>query len=239
MKKGIGLTFFVFSLLTFSSIVAQPVNWDEIIPPDEAGHLALEERLVQLCWQNYSQNRLAEQNLSLAEKQTELAKWSWLEDLSINFNLNPRTIESFGDFSVSDDNNFFPWYNVGLSFSPGTVINTKTKVVEAEFDAWNSQKLIEHQKLTIRAEVLSRYSLYKHKLEQLKVISEGYETANSNYILTRSRFNNGEADLEEFNLAAQALTEAGTGKMEAELLVDQAKIRIEELIGMRLEQVAN
>lgn len=220
------------------SLQAQAVQWDKIIPPPEATDVPYAERLVQLAWQNYSENRKFELNILATEKAIGLARAGWLDLLTLQFNINSRTLSSFGDFSVDGDGNqFFPWYNVGVNISPSRFVTVPAEVKLAEFEHQMSFYDLNSQKLHIRAETLTRYERYQHNLDQLKVISENYETSNSTFILIRERFNRGEATLEDFNAASLARIGALTGKLTAELELRLAKIALEELIGMKLEEV--
>jgi outer membrane protein TolC len=234
-RSTLRLPALLLALLPFT-LMAQPVAWDEIIPPPEATDVPYAERLVQLAWQNYSENRKYEINVLASEKAIGLARLGWLDILTMQFNLNSRTIGSFGDFQ-SSDNQFFPWYNVGINVSPSRFFTVPAETQMARFDHENSIHDLNAQKLRLRAETLTRYERYKHNLEQLKVISENYETANSTFILIRERFNQGEATFEDFNAASLARIGALTGKMTGELELRLAKIALEELIGMKLEQV--
>lgn len=219
---------------------AQAVDWDRIIPPPEAVVTEFEERLVQLAWENYSANRVFEHNMQAADKAVGMARWTWLEDIEFKINVNPRTIEDFGNFQVpeSGDANLFPWYNFGVTINPSIFVTTPGEVRLAEFEAAVARDNLKAQKLAIRSETLQRYAFYEHNLEQLKHLSEAYETANSTFILMREKFNKGDAELEDFNDASAALVETQTGKMEGELQLKLTRIRVEEMIGLRLEEVA-
>ena len=218
---------------------AQPVDYDKIIPPYTATDLNFSERLVQLAWQNFAANRSFEIEVLSAEKSIKLAKLGWLDLVSMNLNVNSRTLETFGQFRVIEgDNQFFPWYNVGISLSPSIFFQTPANVELARFTYEQSQVSVNAQKLRIRAETLTRYEVYKHNLEVVKAITESFEIANSGFILIRERFNRGDATMGEFNEANAAKIGALTGKMGAELQFNLAKISLEELIGMKLEEVA-
>ena len=230
--------FMLVALFPAQQANGQIVEWDKIIPPAEATDIVFAERLVQLAWQNYSENRNFELNILAADKAIGLAKAGWLDLLSFQLNVNSRTITSFGQFSVADEGSqFFPWYNIGVNLSPSRFVTTPAEVRLAEFEYEQSINNLHTQQLGLRAEVLTRYEIYRHNLEQLKVISENYETANSTFILIRERFNKGESTLEEFNSASLARIGALTGKMGGELELRIAKISLEELLGVKLEDV--
>lgn len=233
------LTATAFSLLLTWKATAQPVDYNKIIPPASAVDLNFSERLVQLAWENYAVNRAFDIDVLSAEKSIKLAKLAWWELLSMQLNINARTIETFGDFSLPDqnENQFFPWYNVGINISPSKFFTNPAKVQMAELQYQLSLEALNAQKLRLRAETLTRYELYKHNLEVVKAVSENYELANSTFILLREQFNKGEATFNDFNSATQARINALTGKFGAEMQFNIAKIALEELIGMKLEEV--
>lgn len=218
---------------------AQVVDWDQVIPANQEGEISYEDRLVQLAWQNYSTNRVFEIEVDAAGDAVKAAKLGWAEMFSLQFNINPRTINTLGEFAPPNDesNNFFPWYNVGIGVNPGTLISSRADRKAAEYEEQIAVQNLNTQKLAIRAEVLSRYHIYSHTLKTLQAVSENYETVNSTFILVREKFNNGESDFEEFNTAQSARTEALKGKLSLEMEYAIAKARLEELIGISVETV--
>jgi len=219
-------------------VSSQPVDYNKIIPPPEATDVTLPERLVQLAWQNYAVNRAFDLDVESAEASIRLAKLGWWELISMQLNINSRTIGSIGEFQAPEgDNQFFPWYNVGISLSPSKFFTIPAKVKIAEFDYEKSGQALNAQKLRLRAETLTRYEIYKHNLETIKMVSENFEISNSTFVLIREKFNKGEATLTDFNAANSARIGSLTGKLGAELQFNLAKISLEELVGMKLEEV--
>ena len=234
--------YLLLALLTgsISATQAQLVDYDKIIPPPTAVDITFPERLVQLAWQNYAVNRAFEIDVLSTEKSIKLASMAWWELLTVQLNINARTIENIGDFTLpeTNDNQFFPWYNVGINISPSKFFTTPANVQLAKFEHEKSLEALNAQKLRVRAETLTRYELYKHRLEVVKAVSENFEVVNSGYILMRERFNKGEATLSDFNAANQARIDAMTGKFSSEMQFNIGKIALEEMIGLKLEDVA-
>jgi len=223
---------------TSLGVFAQPVDYNKIIPPPEAADVTFPERLVQLAWQNYAVNRAFDLDVESSEAAIRLAKLVWWELISLQLNINSRTVSSIGQFEVPEgDNQFFPWYNVGVSLSPSKFFTIPAKVHIAEYEYEKSTQALNAQKLRLRAETLTRYEIYKHNLETVKMVSENFEIANSTFILIREKFNKGEATLADFNAANSARIGSLTGKLGAEMQFNLAKISLEELVGMKLEEV--
>ncbi|MBI1193477.1 MAG: hypothetical protein GC205_09905 [Bacteroidetes bacterium] len=231
---------FLLTLLasTLHVVSAQSVDYNKIIPPPEATDVTFPERLVQLAWQNYAVNRAFDLDVESAEAAIRLTKLGWWELVTLQLNINSRTISSIGQFEAPEgDNQFFPWYNVGVSLSPSKFFTIPAKIKIAEFDYEKSGQALNAQKLRLRAETLTRYEIYKHNLETVKMVSENFEIANSTFILIREKFNKGEATLTDFNAANSARIGSLTGKLGAEMQFSLAKISLEELLGMKLEEV--
>ena len=228
----------VLLLSTTFAAFAQTVDYTKIIPPPEATDVTFPERLVQLAWQNYAVNRAFDLDVESAEAAIRLTKLGWWELVTLQLNINSRTISSIGQFEAPEgDNQFFPWYNVGVSLSPSKFFTIPAKIKIAEFDYEKSSQALNAQKLRLRAETLTRYEIYKHNLETVKMVSENFEIANSTFILIREKFNKGEATLTDFNAANSARIGSLTGKLGAEMQFNLAKISLEELVGMKLEDV--
>jgi outer membrane protein TolC len=233
------LTLLLLTFLPLVGTLAQTVNYEKIIPPPYATQLSFADRLVQLAWQNHAANRNFELDVISTEKAIKLARFEWLDLISLNLNINTGSLQNFGKFTANEGENlFFPWYNMGISLSPSRFFTVPAEVELARFEHQKSQELLNAQKLRLRAEVLTRYEVYLHNLEMVKVITESYELANSNFVLARERFNKGDVTLDEFNAANATKIAALTGKMGAEMQFMLAKIALEEMIGMKLEEVS-
>jgi hypothetical protein len=84
-------TLFSLLLLTCATLVgasAQTVNYEKIIPPPYATQLSFADRLVQLAWQNHAANRNYELDVISTEKAIKLAKFEWLDLISLTLNIN-------------------------------------------------------------------------------------------------------------------------------------------------------
>ncbi len=242
MKKAL-----LFSFVLFCSIFAysQKPDYNVIILPNQAdsqivsamGLSPYEEKLVQLAWQNYPSSEIYTSKVRIAEKKISLERFSWTDDLRASFNFNQRNIESGLQSTDSFGGNYYPWYNFGVGFNIGTFVQTplRTSIAKEELDIANAY--LNQHKLSIRAEVLKRYKDYQLKVELLKIRTQAQDDAYSTHQLITRDFEKGAATLEEFIKSAAAYNAAVEAKLIADKNVLESKISLEEMIGVKLEEV--
>jgi outer membrane protein TolC len=233
----------IFLLLLFINFLnaanAQSVDYKKVILPEDAPELTFEEKLVRLAWKNYPTNEVFQRNINIAEKNLMLSKWSWTDNFRVFYNLNDRTLQGGGVDTGTGSSSYggLPMYGLGLSFNLGSFISVPGRVKIARENVKISEADLNTQKLTIRAEMLKRYRAYLLSLEILKMRAQAVEDAHSNFLAVSQRFRNGEATMEDYNSMSQFYNKAMEGKLVAENDVSNAKIIIEEMIGIRLEEV--
>lgn len=224
---------------------AQKPNYNEIILPQQAdsqivsamGLSPYEEKLVQLAWQNYPSSEIYTSKVRIAEKKISLERFDWTNDVKASFNFNQRNIEAGLNSADESGNNYYPWYNFGVSLSIGSFVHTpiKTSIAREELDIANAY--LNQQKLSIRAEVLKRYKDYQLKVELLKIRTQAQDDAYSTHQLITRDFEKGAATLEEFIKSAAAYNASVEAKLIADKDVLESKISLEEMIGVKLEEV--
>lgn len=84
---------------------------------------------------------------------------------------------------------------------------------------------------------MRRYQAYLTSVELLKVQTEGLEDAFANFSLSEQNFKAGKLSVEAYNSALGNYNSQKSQKILSEGNVNLAKIDVEELIGMRLEDV--
>ncbi|MCX2745863.1 TolC family protein [Mangrovivirga sp. M17] len=230
MKKNLLIIFIFIGAL---SLNAQNVDYDKVILPEEASGLSFEEKLVRLAWLNYPLNRVAENNVEVARRDIHLAQWDWLDNVEAQGNLNEFNI----DPAPGEGNQFFPRYNFRLTLKLGDLVNTPVEVKRARAIYRNSLEEVNAQKLSIRKEVLQRYENFKLYDELLRIYTVSMEDANAETKLLEEKFKNGETTLNEYNTALRIYNTERIKRMTTERDREIAKLEVEEMIGMKLEEV--
>lgn len=214
---------------------AQQVDYNKIIPTAASANAEFGEKLVRLSWQNLPSNIATYSNIKIAENDLTMARWSWLDRLNFSSNLNEYTI---GAKQMADGRQpFWPRYNFNISFSPALLFKVPLDIKNAKENLKLSQLSMDEQKIQIRNEVLQRYQEYLMQKEILEMESRMLESATTEFELKEERFKRGQLLLDEYNEAARGYMGQQRQKLAAETSYIKAKLELESLIGVRLEDV--
>ncbi len=228
----------LLALILFSCapllLVAQKIDYNKIILPDDAKDIQFVEKLVRLAWANNPTNEMLKHQVSAAEYNEKILKRNFLNQITATGNLN--------EFNINPPNTtqfpiFFPRYNFGATLNLGNFFIDPLRVKRAKEEKMIAVQNVNSQKLTLRAEVLRRYQIYLTNKDLLKVQIEALEDASNLFSTSEQKFKNGEATIVDYNNALEILNTRKTQKITAEREFNISKIDIEELIGVKLEEV--
>jgi len=233
MKVSYLVNMILFVLLQHT-LLAQKVDYDQIIrsPTSDNIEEPFEEKLVRLAWNNFPNNRVFEDQITIAEKNLGMAKWSWTNNLRVYYNLDDR---SFNEGTPATGS--MSRFGLGLSINMGDFFTIPGRIGVAKGQLSITHHQLNEQKLSLRREMLSKYYNYQLALELLKIRVSQNEEAYSNYLITSEKFKNGDVTLEEYNVSLNAYNTARIEKLSQETQVKVLKLSIEELIGVPLEEV--
>lgn len=223
----------VVALLPYGAM-AQKVDYNAIVLPSNAKDVEFEEKLVQLAWANNPTNEILDHHVNIAHIQVKQARWRWLNQFTVSGNVNEFTINPPDGITGPL---FYPRYNVGATITLGNFVTDPMNVKMMKEQKKIAELNINSQKLTLRAEVLRRYNSYVASKRVLEVRREALEDAYTSKGLMEQRFKSGDATIEEYNVALGNFNDQKTQEILAESSYKTAKIDIEELIGVRLEDV--
>lgn len=218
--------FFLFS----ASLYAQRTDFDKVVLPLDMRARDFQELLVQLAWMNNPNNENLSKGVIIERDKVVLEKQSWMNGVTASFNLNE------GNF-VQQSNLFFPIYNLNASISLGTIMSTPHKVKIAKQNVKIAENKVNQQKLQLRAEVLRRYQTYLSSIEILKVRTQAVEDVRVMQTMVIRKFEQGLSTVEEYTQALKSYNEAVEGKTVAENDIVMARISLEELIGLSLNEI--
>lgn len=227
MKTLIFSFFVLLATLGFS----QQVDFDQVITPDSVEPADFEARLVRLAWQNHPLNRTYDSEVEISKERVKEQKKSWLDPVTLQLNYGEPHINP--NFRAD----FFPRYNLSVGMNLGQVLSTPQRIKQAQQEQKIAESNKDAQKLRMRAEVITRYRRYLTNLELLKLRIKSQEDAYSTYLDLTKKFQQGSANLEIFTQSALAYNHATEEKIKAEGDVAITKAMLEELIGVKLEEV--
>lgn len=226
---------FLSLLLSSHLMLAQSVDYNKIILPGNVTNIEFEEKLVQLAWKNHPSNQLLYNKLQVAKHETKIASSEWLNTIRITGNLNEFTIDQSND--VNNRAQFFPRYNFGVQIPLGIFSGTSNQVKKGRQLEQVAQYNIEAQKLEVRALVLTLYNNYIMHREIFNLKSQELEEATASFVLLEQRFKTGEEKYDRYSAGLSALNKVKIDRVQAQTNYFNAKLELEQMIGLELEDV--
>lgn len=224
----------ILSALAASNVAnAQIVDFDMVVQPIEAKARDLSEYLVQLAWLNNPESAIAQTEVRKAEAESRNRRKEWMRDVQATFNLNEanlRGVDSFG-------NVFFPRYNFGLNLNLNRLFTQKDQTYIGKQEVLIAQHKVNLSKLELRAETLNRFARFQLAREIVKTRAIVEQEAYNNFVLIQQLYKTDEKTFEDYSKASSAYYTAQEARIRAESDLLIAKILLEELIGIRWEQV--
>lgn len=218
-------------------LVAQKTDYNKIILPQGVYSDDYREKLVQIAWQNYPQNEIAQRKVTIASHEITQAKMQWLDIFSAQGNLNEYSINRDKSNDGNVQFNAFPRYNFGASITLGMFGDIPAEIKKKKEMLKISEAELNMQKLAIRGEVLRRYQNYLLYQELLENQVRMTENVFSSFSVAEQRFKNGEISLQDYNESLDKYNAERINLVRAETELEVAQITLEEMLGVSLEEV--
>lgn len=225
----------VLLLVISAPLLAQNVDYNKIIFPESTPASEFEERLVQLAWRNHPNNEALRREVNIAGYDVKQSNVSWLENIRITGNLNEFTINKAADpFGRAA---FFPKYNISASISLGTFFTIPYTIRKSKEGLVISQANLNAQKLAVRNNVLKLYNEFLMRERIFKVHSQALLDNETSHKLAEQRFRRGDITFETYSTSLAAYNDGLVAQLQSERDYKNAKLDLEQWIGMRLEDV--
>lgn len=193
----------------------------------------IREKLVQLAMQNPN-FEITDRRLNISQYQLNRAKGAWLGILSASGNLNELSLKGN---SGSNGSLYFPRYNFSLNLPLDFFSARKNDVKIARENLYIAKAEKNAQYRSIRKEVLVKYEDYLMHKEKLELQSRRTQTEYTKYKIAEKDFEDNQVEAEEFNKAETSYLEQQMRKSEMQRNYNVAKLDLEEMIGMTIEEV--
>lgn len=198
---------------------------------DTTALLDVRERLVQLALQN-PEFEVADRKINIANYELKKAKGDWLTFIAPNLNLNEFTVKP-----KSANNLFLPLWNVTVTMPLNYFSLHKNEVKVARENIYIAQAQKNERFREIRARVLTKYEdflMYREMLElQNRITQDSYIY----YKQRESDFADNLIEIDDFNKAFALYKEQQDKKLQASRNYNVAKIELEQMIGVNLDEV--
>lgn len=228
----------IFFLLISVPVFGQNVDYNKIILPENTKAIDFAEKLVQIAWRNHPTNEAIRRNVNVATMDVRTAGSAWLDIVTLRGNINEYTItpENNPNYGLAGANPY-PRYNISAIISLGELISIPANIKRSRELQVVAQENVNAQKLAVRNQVIKAYNEYQLREKVFKVQSQLLMDNETSHKLIEQRFKNGETDFTTYSASLSAYSNMTIGQMEAERNYKNAKLDLELLIGMRLEDV--
>jgi outer membrane protein TolC len=225
----------VFLLLISAAAFGQNVDYNKIILPSGIQTSDFAEKLVQLAWKNHPDNEIARRDVNVAAYDVRKSSAEWADIIHFQGNVNEFVLNPGSD--VYSRALFFPKYNLRAEVSLGMFFSIPYNVKQNKERLLIAQSHVNAKKLDVRNKVLRAYNEYVMREKMYKIQSQLALDNETSHKLVEQKFKNGEITFETYSTSLSMMSEVTLAQLESEKEYKNAKLDLEQLIGMRLEDV--
>ncbi|HTJ49900.1 MAG TPA: TolC family protein [Cyclobacteriaceae bacterium] len=240
MKKVLVLFITVMSL----QVYGQNIDYNKIILPDNVRDAEFPEKLVQLAWKNHPSNEVFRREVNKAVLDKKRFTMDWLNIVNLQGNINQYVIDDIRGVEYTDKQQaaadryaFYPKYNVRISINLGNFFTIPYDIKKSKQQIAITEANLNVQKLEIRANVLKAYNLFLMTEKAYKIQSQMLSDTESAHKLVEQKFKNGETTFENYVLSLNNFNRISIAILEAENAYKNSKLDLEQLIGLKVEEV--
>lgn len=192
----------------------------------------IRERLVQLALQNPN-FEIADRKVNIAGYQLNRAKGDWLSGIAPNLNLNEFTVKP------KTGNQFLPLWNVTVTVPLNYFTQNRNAVRVARENLYIAEAEKNERYREIRAKVLTRYEDYLMYKEMFELQNRMTQDAYLAYRQAEIDFADNIIGVDAYNKAFAEYKLQQDGRLQANRNFQVAKIDLEQLIGLPINEVLN
>jgi outer membrane protein TolC len=218
-------------------LFGQNVDYNKIILPESSQSSEFEEKLIQLAWRNHPDNEALRRQVNIAAYEVKQSNTAWLDNIRLAGNVNQFNIDKRADALSDYRSSFYPLYNISASVSLGMFFNIPYTIKKNKESLVISQANVNAQKLAVRNTVLKLYNEYVMRERIYKLQSQALLDNETSHKLAEQRFKRGEITFEAYTQSLATYNDFMVAQLQAERDYKNAKLDLEQWIGMRLEDV--
>lgn len=215
-------------------LFGQNIDYNKIILPEHSS-MDFVEKLVQLAWKNHPTNDIYRREVNVADYQLAQSRAAWLDIVRFTANVNEFTINPNTD--VFGRAAFYPKYNLGASISLGQFLTIPANNKKNKELLMVAQSTVNAQKLATRATVIKAYNEFLMHEKIYKLQSQLMTDNETSHKIIEQRFKNGETTFEIYSQSLSNYSQIQISVLEAEKNYKNMKLDLEQLIGVKLEEV--
>lgn len=246
--------FFISCCLVFNCIntplTAQ--NLPTTRPSAATASRDFEEYLVQIAIANNPDLQAVTHKKEIDAQEILIAKKDWLKNSLVGLNINESNLPYFMVNTLGVRTLFrreidlaripnivtYPLWNLGFGINISDMVNRKhkVKIAQERLKITNTEGV--RRRTEIRVKVLQRYQKYLMAYEIYKIRLQALDIAETNQKNVTELFKVNKAKLDDYGSANKMYFDALEGKAKAEIDIKIARFDLEEILGVKWEQVA-
>jgi outer membrane protein TolC len=230
----------IFLLLTASAAFGQSVDYNKIILPESVHTTEFAEKLVQLAWKNHPANDVLRREVTVSAFEVKKSSVQWLDIIHVQGNVNEFVLNPNADFVTNNGfprSSFYPKYNVRGNISLGMFFTIPYQTKQDRERLAIAQSNVNVRKLEVRNLVMKSYNEYVLREKVYKITSQLILDNETSHKLIEQKFKSGEATFDVYSASLTNFSQMTINQLSAERDYKNAKLDLEQLIGMKLEDV--
>ena len=189
------------------------------------------EKLIATAKQNYPRMKKYDHKITQTKLGVNKAKLAWFDGLTFSYIYNSTTT------NTQPGNNSALGYQPGFFFNVGNLLSKPATIKIAREEQTIAEADKEEYELNIEAIVKARYYGYIEKLAILNLRTKSASEADNSQTQIKYKFENGIETFDNYSKVLVLYSVSSQNKIEAEAAVLVAKSALEEIIGIKLEDV--
>lgn len=189
------------------------------------------EKLITTAKNNYPQVKLRQSQVNIAQSTYTQSKVLWLDAFTASYIYSPQNSLNVITPTI------FNGYQLSISVNIGTLLSKPFTIRNAK----ESYKIAQYQQseylLSIEAQVKRLYFSYLSAQAELRLRSGAVIDGETAVKQLKYSFQKGEVTFQVYNESLTSLYQQGGFKVQAELATLNAKTNLEEILGVKLEEV--
>lgn len=223
MSKKTGfIILFVMLLLHFSSAAQESMLQD-------VSYTYLHQ-LIDTAKKYYPKMKVYDKRIENAATDVKKAKLGWFDIASLSVFYSPNS-------TTTIVNPTFNGYQVGLFVNVGSILQKPSIIKHAKGDLDITKAEKEEYEINIQTLVTQRYFLYVQARSLLRIKTQAVLDVEGTMEQMKYKFQKGEETLESYNKYMVSYDDRVQAKIESEAELLIAKSNLEELVGLKLEQI--
>ncbi len=224
MFRKLPILLLIATLLCCARTSAQQTMMQEVSP-------AYLQRLIDTAIKYYPRVQTQRHHVEIAENDVKKARAGWFDAFNFSYLYSPN------NSTTLVNPNLLNGYQVGMLLNVGSLLQKPYIVKHAKGDLEVVKAEYDEYIINLTALVKERYYLYIQSKQLLKVKMQAALDVETTVQQIKYKYEKGEESLENLNKNMFSYDNTLQAKIEAEASMLIAKARLEELVGITLEQI--